>query len=74
MRVMKLRKLIEEKLTDSVIGAFFDVYNTLGFGFLESLYARALEHELPGAGIAWRARSACPSSTRGGRWGTNGST
>jgi GxxExxY protein len=29
-----------------VIGAFFEVYNTLGFGFLESLYVMALEREL----------------------------
>jgi len=38
--------LIEEELTGSVIGAFFDVYNTLGYGFLEHVYALALEREL----------------------------
>lgn len=38
--------LIEEALTRSVIGAFYRVYNTLGFGFLEHLYAKALEREL----------------------------
>ena len=38
--------LIEERLTRSVIGAFFDVYNTLGFGFLEHIYVNALEREL----------------------------
>ena len=38
--------LIEEALTGSVIGAFYEVYNTLGFGFLESIYATALEQEL----------------------------
>jgi len=38
--------LIEEALTGSVIGAFFEVYNTLGFGFLENVYATALEREL----------------------------
>jgi GxxExxY protein len=38
--------LIEEALTYSVIGAFFEVYNTLGFGFLEHLYVLALEQEL----------------------------
>ena len=38
--------LIEEKLTGSVIGAFFEVYNILGFGFLESVYLTALELEL----------------------------
>src|SRR5262249_4687882 len=30
----------------SVIGAFFEVYNTLGFGFLEHVYIAALEEEL----------------------------
>ena len=38
--------LIEEKLTGRVIGILFDVYNTLGFGFLEHLYVKALEREL----------------------------
>lgn len=39
-------KLIEERLTHSVLGAFFEVYNHLGFGFLEHLYVMALEREL----------------------------
>ena len=43
---MPRHELIEEQLTHSVIGAFFEVYNTLGFGFLESIYILALEHEL----------------------------
>jgi GxxExxY protein len=43
---MPRNKLLEEELTYSVIGAFFEVYNTLGFGFLEYLYVRALEREL----------------------------
>jgi GxxExxY protein len=43
-------KLIEERLTRSVIGAFYDVYNTLGFGFLEHLYVKALEQELVACG------------------------
>ncbi|MFN2564747.1 MAG: GxxExxY protein [Gemmatimonadaceae bacterium] len=38
--------LIEERRTHSIIGAFFDVYNTLGFGFLEHVYVLALEREL----------------------------
>ena len=46
--------LIDEQLTRSVIGAFFEVYNTLGYGFLESLYATAMELELRerGHGVA----------------------
>jgi GxxExxY protein len=43
---MTSQRLIEEKLTSSAIGAFFEVYNTLGFGFLEHVYVRALEIEL----------------------------
>ena len=47
---MPRRELIEEALTHSVIGAFFDVYNTLGFGFLEHVYVMALERELRARG------------------------
>lgn len=43
---MTSEPLIEEALTGSAIGAFFEVYNTLGFGFLEHVYLRALEIEL----------------------------
>jgi GxxExxY protein len=39
-------KLLEETLTRSVIGAFYEVYNHLGYGFLEQLYSSALEREL----------------------------
>lgn len=45
-RCLAHRDLIEETLTRSVIGAFFEVYNNLGFGFLEHLYVMALEREL----------------------------
>jgi GxxExxY protein len=43
---MKRRTLIQEELTGSVIGAFYEVYNTLGFGFGEHIYSLALEREL----------------------------
>lgn len=39
-------ELIEDRRTYSVIGAFYEVYRQLGFGLLESLYAKALEIEL----------------------------
>jgi GxxExxY protein len=43
-------KLIEERLTQSIIGAFYEVYNSLGFGLLENLYVVALQRELRGRG------------------------
>lgn len=36
----------EEDLTRAIIGAFYYVYNQLGFGFVESVYAAALERLL----------------------------
>ncbi len=43
--------LAEERLTHVIIGAFFRVYNQLGFGFLEHVYAAALERELLRLGL-----------------------
>ena len=37
-------------MTHSVIGAFYDVYNTLGYGFLEQVYMSALERALRARG------------------------
>ena len=45
-------RLVEEQLTHSVIGAFYDVYNALGYGFLEQVYTSALERELLARGHA----------------------
>ena len=42
--------LIEERLTHSIIGSFFDVYNYFGFGLLESVYANALTVDLRAKG------------------------
>lgn len=43
---MGMEHILEAELTGSVIGAFYEVYNTLGFGFLENIYAAALVCEL----------------------------
>ena len=42
--------LIHERLSYSVIGAFFEVYYTLGFGFLEHVYVASLTRELQDRG------------------------
>ncbi len=33
-------------LTDKIINAFYKVYNTLGYGFLEKVYENAMAHQL----------------------------
>jgi GxxExxY protein len=39
------------ELTDTIIGVFYDVYNELGFGFLESVYRNALRLALIEKGL-----------------------
>ena len=44
------RPIIQEALTRSVIGVFYDVHRALGFGFREYMYALALERDLVAKG------------------------
>ncbi len=55
---------IELALTERVIGAFFDVYNELGSGFLESVYENALAQALRETGIAVQQQAALSVSFR----------
>ena len=41
-----------EKLTEEIIGCAYDVYNRMGFGFLESVYEKCLLIELRKAGLS----------------------
>jgi GxxExxY protein len=43
--------MLYSELTDVIIGCFYNVYNTLGFGFLEKVYENALGIELKKAGF-----------------------
>jgi GxxExxY protein len=43
--------LREQELTQGIIRCFYRVYDALGFGFLESVYRRAMALELAHAGL-----------------------
>ena len=43
---MPNQALLHDSITRSVIGAFYEVFNELGHGFLEHIYILALEQEL----------------------------
>ncbi len=43
--------LKQEALTEKIIGIFYDVYNELGHGFLESVYQEAMQIALVEAGF-----------------------
>jgi GxxExxY protein len=47
---MPTTELRHRELTSSILGAFYEVYSELGFGFLESVCAAALERELRARG------------------------
>lgn len=44
-------KLLQREITEKIIQAFYNVYNELGFGFLEKVYENALCIELQSMGI-----------------------
>src|SRR5438034_9362837 len=47
-------------LTAKIIGVFYDVYNELGYGFLESVYQEALVMALREAGLAVQCQVPVP--------------
>jgi GxxExxY protein len=46
-----MENLEHKDLTDRIIRAFYRVYNTLGYGFLEKVYENALAITLRGMGL-----------------------
>ncbi len=49
--------MLREKITGPIIGAFYEVYNTLGYGFLEKVYENALVHLLRQQGLLVRQQT-----------------
>ena len=45
-------ELVEKDVTEQIIGAAFEVHKHLGYGFLESVYKRAMKVELEVRGLA----------------------
>jgi GxxExxY protein len=52
-------------LTERIIGVFYEVYNELGSGFLESVYREAMRIALGQAGLLVEAEVPVPVSFRG---------
>lgn len=44
-------ELLHSEITEKILGAFYEVYNTLGYGFLEKVYEKALYIELQKTGL-----------------------
>lgn len=62
-------RLLHQAVTDRVIGVFYDVYNELGGGFLESVYHNALALALRQSGLHVEKEVPVQVSFRGVRVG-----
>lgn len=65
---MDIKRQIRGKhdaLTERIIGIFYDVYNELGYGFLESVYREAMRLALIQAGMRVDTEVPVPVSFRG---------
>jgi GxxExxY protein len=51
-----MEQLLYKELTEQIISAYYEVYNELGFGFLEKCYQNALFYELQDRGFQVEAK------------------
>lgn len=58
-------ELLQNELTDGIIKAYYEVYKTLGFGFLEKVYQNALFLELRERGFYVEAQKQIKVSFKG---------
>ena len=58
-------QLKHAQLTETIIGVFYDVYNELGFGILESVYRKSLQLALREKELKVEAEVAVPVFFRG---------
>jgi GxxExxY protein len=58
-------KLLYAELTEKIIGVYYEVYNEIGHGFLESVYSNSLHRALSQAGLSVEREVAIPVFFRG---------
>ncbi|WP_264520218.1 GxxExxY protein [Flavobacterium sp. N1994] len=51
-----MNSLLHKKISDAVLKAYYDVYNQLGYGFLEKVYQNAMYLELKSLGYTVEAQ------------------
>jgi GxxExxY protein len=51
-----MAEILYKGITDSILKAYYDVYNKLGYGFLEKVYQNAMYFELKSLGLKVEAQ------------------
>lgn len=64
------RRYKYQEITEIIIGAFYEVYNELGHGFLERVYEEAMARVLRAKGVECRQQAAVPVWFRGDKIGS----
>lgn len=62
-------KYKHQELTETIIGVFYEVYNELGYGFLEKIYEEAMSRVLRTKGFDIQQQAAIPVWFRGEKIG-----
>jgi len=60
-------ELLHKDITEKTIGAAFEVYRELGYGFLEKVYKKAMVHELTLMGVKCVEEPPTPAMYKGVR-------
>ena len=64
------RRYKHQELTEIIIGVFYEVYNELGFGFLEKIYEEAMARVLRSKGLEVQQQAKVPVWFRGEKIGS----
>ena len=60
-----MAELLHKDITEKVIGAAFEGYKELGYGFLEKVYQKAMIHELALLGVKCKEEPLLPAIYKG---------
>jgi GxxExxY protein len=60
-----MAELLHKDITEKIIGAAFEVYRELGYGFLEKVYQKAMVHELTLMGVKCIEEPPTPAMYKG---------
>lgn len=51
-----MKKILHKRITDSILKVYYEVYNGLGYGFLEKVYQNAMYFQLKSLGFKVEAQ------------------